>query len=295
MFVNLNQRMREFIMLGTTLCLSNVVHAAHPSLLDRLFGFDQSVSTPPSAAAFTLATAVNSNSPPAPVPIRVDWPVHSTHDRALYSQSLVAAQSHLERGNSLLAQNHPAAECEFIRALVCVAELRDVEQHSQLCSQSLANGITALWEAEELYRTLATTDVETALQVAQQFTTPVGRAIQSGRLAAAEANDTYLAYARQSIVVAVGKHQIAWQALYGLGQTYALVGGQVDLLASHSQEKAEALLLAAKAVQVERPRRTSPPSACSREDSERAFFDGSRKTTGGHTRPEGRAGCDAHS
>ncbi len=267
-------------MLGTAFCLSNVVQAEHPSLLDRLFGFDKSVATSSAQEPFTLTTPVNVNSPPAAFPIFNDRQGQTTNDMALYSPSLVAARSHVERGWALLAQNHPAAECEFMRALICIAKLRNVEQNSHLFSQSLANGIAALWEADELYQALATSDVETALQIAQDFTTPVGRALQSGQLAAAEATDTYLAYARQSIVVAVGKHRLSTEALQGLGRTYALAGGQSDALASHRQQKSKALLLAAQAAEVNRPQRTSPAGPVSSGTAQRSRFVSGQEDTG---------------
>ncbi len=150
----------------------------------------------------------------APKMLPADLPLRST------PATSAQLQKDLEAALAEILNNPQAAEDKLVRILSQITQKRDEVAGTQIYSESLANAISAMWEADELYMTLNDKGVDASKQIAASFRSPVGEAIRNGKLNPTDALETYMAYAKQSLVVATGETPLGSDVLYGLARIY---------------------------------------------------------------------------
>ena len=158
------------------------------------------------------------------------------------------ARGHVQQGMYLLQTDPEAAEEELLRALTIIAQSRDKKAGTKTYTKTLANGIAAMWEADELHEAYTNQGEDYALQVASEFTTMVGKSISKKMVSLDDALDTYHDYARQSLVIAAGEEKVGSQALYGMARLFQIAARENPVAEEIENKKAKSFFLVASAV-----------------------------------------------
>ena len=193
--------------------------------------------------------------PAPPVPVTVDkeempsatpWSAAKAEELraaapALRSEALerIAAEAdrHTRHGFELAGRGaHFAARAEFIAALRVVAQGLDAERQTNAHSQALANGLTALREAEDFIPRGGHLEANLDLKaIVAGHTTNVLKHEDFARLTSMFALRHYHTYAQEQLAKAAAREVAGSMALHGLGKLHVALatrGNSVDVLAA---------------------------------------------------------------
>jgi tetratricopeptide (TPR) repeat protein len=152
-----------------------------------------------------------------------------------------------QRAEDLAARGaHYAARAETIKALRVVTQTLDTQIGSDTHSRALANAMRALQEAEDFTPAGSHLEAELNLgRLVERHRTPVLRGENLQRVTSFVAQQRYLTYAQEQLVVASGRLPAASRALFDLGRICMALGNTSSNTRSLHLPKAVTLYQAA--------------------------------------------------
>ncbi|HLA85401.1 MAG TPA: hypothetical protein VJL29_11455 [Thermoguttaceae bacterium] len=160
------------------------------------------------------------------------------------------ADFHTRRGFDLAGRKaYHSARSEFVQALRVIAQGLDVEHASQVHSQALAAGLTALDEVDDFVP--VGSGLEGNLNLAEIIAgheTTVLKLADQGRLAPLECVERYMDYARERLADAAGGEVAGSMALQALGKLHWTLAERQESGRAIDDTKAVALFEAAAQV-----------------------------------------------
>jgi tetratricopeptide (TPR) repeat protein len=118
-----------------------------------------------------------------------------------------------------------SARLKFFAALTLIARSLDVEQHTQVYTNSLVAGRVALTEAWD-FRAEGLPKATDMKRIVAAHRTPVLAQVAIESLSPVAAQQRYFSYAQEQLAVAAGKEPVGSLALYGLGKSAPALHGQ---------------------------------------------------------------------